>query len=137
VSKSAYWALSQPTLRTLPATVQNPFMEHKRKNPKHAGVELDVYDDQGNRHLIYLVSRPGNIGYELAASGLPVNDPGNGAFQLPGHFSKIVRLRPKAGERRVRTIRTWHDTGGPWRVRINAHPHGSSRFHWRLSWPRQ
>jgi hypothetical protein len=72
-------------------------MEHKRKNPKHAGVELDVYDDQGNRHSIFLMSRPGGIGYELA-SGLPVKDLGKGLFQLPGHYLKIVRLRPKACE---------------------------------------
>jgi hypothetical protein len=42
-------------------------MEHKRKNPKHAGVELDVYDEQGNRHSIFLMSRPGGIWYELAS----------------------------------------------------------------------
>jgi hypothetical protein len=32
--------------------------------------------------------------YELG-SGLPVKSLGNGAFQLPGHFFKIVSLRRK------------------------------------------
>jgi hypothetical protein len=86
--------LVKRTLQFPDSPAQNAWMEHKRKNPKHAGVELDIYDDPDNRHSIYLVSRPQGLRYEVA-SGVPVTDLGNGVFQLPGHYSKIRRMRPK------------------------------------------
>jgi hypothetical protein len=67
-------------------------MEHVRKISKHRGRELDVYDEVGVRWPIFEHQESGRIVYRLAC-GIEVEDLGAGAFLLPGHFHKVVRVR--------------------------------------------